>query len=68
MKCNDHAVRGWTALSIVSSLAMQVMLQVFTFAFLVVIGCVIIMTPIMLYVFRLTVSSIADFDWPAPQL
>jgi hypothetical protein len=37
--------------------AVQVMLQVFTFAFLVVIGCVIIMTPVMLYVFRLVVRS-----------
>ena len=38
--------------------AVQVMLQVFTFAFLVVIGCVIIMTPVMLYVFRLVVRKL----------
>ena len=47
--------------------AVQVMLQVFTFAFLVVIGCVIIMTPVMLYVFRLVVRK-PSCGLPASQL
>jgi uncharacterized membrane protein YesL len=47
--------------------AVQVMLQVFTFAFLVVIGCVIIMTPVMLYVFRLVVRRVSC-ALPANQL
>lgn len=35
---------------------LQVLLQVLTFAFLVVIALVVIMVPVLLYVFRLTVS------------